>query len=61
MPSLRKWEALDNECKYSRKGTKRARANFTAIDEDVDRAQQQYDELYYDALTDSESEAEQGF
>lgn len=49
----------DYECKYSRKGEKRVRSNLVSVSEDDYRAQEEYDELYYNL--DSEDEAEEDF
>lgn len=44
----------DNECKYSRKSQRSARANHaTILDEDLE-AQQEYDDGYYDLLSEDE-------
>ncbi len=46
----------DRECKHARQGTKRARANFVSLDTDELEAQEQYDAVYYDELSDSTDE-----
>lgn len=46
----------DNECKHSKKGMKYARANMATIDEDTALAQEEYDNFYYEELSDSDSE-----
>ncbi len=44
----------DYECKHARQGTKFARANLATHETDDSDAQEAYDALYYDELTDSE-------
>ncbi|KAI0737448.1 hypothetical protein C8Q80DRAFT_1125421 [Daedaleopsis nitida] len=46
----------DNECKYARKGMKFVRANLATTTEEDTTAQEEYDALYYDDLSDSEDE-----
>jgi hypothetical protein len=45
----------DRECKYAKKGDKKARTNMVEHDSDYVVAQEEYDELYYDS-TDEEQE-----
>ena len=51
--SMKHW---DNECRYSKSGTRRARSNFVALTTKGIEAQQAYDALCYD--TDSETDEE---
>ncbi len=46
----------DYECKYARQGTKLARANLATGDAEGYDAQEAYDSLYYDDLSDSPTE-----
>ena len=46
----------DPECKYARQGVKRARANFVSLNTDYHTAQEEYDALYYEGLSNSETE-----
>lgn len=50
----------DNECKYAHKATREARANSAsgAVNPDVERAQQEYDDLYYSMTSDEDNDSE---
>ncbi|HXP51692.1 MAG TPA: reverse transcriptase domain-containing protein, partial [Bacteroidia bacterium] len=44
----------DTDCKYAKKGIKAARSNLVEVDSEEERAQEEYDELYYGLTTDEE-------
>lgn len=46
----------DPECKYACKGEKRARVNVATTEPDDIRAQEEYDKLYYEGVSDDEQE-----
>lgn len=48
----------DRDCKYARKGEKSARVNAVTLQEDEREAQDRYDDLYYETLSDVEDNDE---
>ena len=46
----------DPECKYARKGEKRARVNLATTEQEDDEANNQYKDLYYELISDEELE-----
>ena len=52
----------DNDCKYARKGEKRARVNMVATTAEDDQAQEEYENVYYERFSDEEdTDDNQGF